>query len=138
VSNEIWHNYESGNTLYALIWEQSTDYIWDNTGSAFVTPWNNTNVDRYDIAMTDHGGHYYTADFPSAIEAGTYRIAVVKQAAVGPHATNDTAIAQGEFYWTGDDETSFASITEQPQLYFDDNRAEPASTDAMEQLSKQL
>ena len=42
------------------------------------------------------------------------------QAGATPEADDDTSIAQGEIYWDGDAETSYATVTTPPQLYTSD------------------
>ena len=102
MSNEIWHSYAEEDTLYALIWRKVDDYIWDNTGSAFVTPHTDANIDRYDVLLTNHAdSDYHSVDFPSAIASGVYRVQIMLIVGVGMDADVDLAVAQGEIAWDG-------------------------------------
>jgi len=103
MANEIWHNYDEGNTLYAFIHRKTDDKIYDVAagGDNFVAWEGDGSVDDYDLPLTDHDGNYYSVDFPSGISAGVYRITIFDQVAASPHADNDVAIAQGEIYWDG-------------------------------------
>ena len=108
MANEIYHNYDEGNTLYAVVHKKADDKVFDeNDGGDTFEAWSDANVGNYDIPMTDHDGDYYSVDFPAAIAtAGVYRVTIFKQAAGSPHADNDLSIAQGEIYWDGTAEIS--------------------------------
>ena len=112
MSNEIYHSFDEAGVLYALIWRKSDDYIWDNTGSAFVTPYTDANIDRYDIPLTNHAdSDYHSADFPSAISQGVYRVQVMSRVGGALDADADVPVAQGEIYWDGSAEINW--FTEQ-------------------------
>jgi hypothetical protein len=99
--NEIYHNYDEGNTLYTIIHKKTDDKVNIIGGNTFEA-WVDANIDTYDLAMADNDGDYYSVDFPTTITtAGVYRVTIFKQAGASPHADNDTSIAQGEIYWTG-------------------------------------
>ena len=102
MANEIWHSYEEGKTLYALIWQKTDDKVWNNTDSQFDT-YTDADIDKYDVALTNQvDSNYYTVDFPASITtAGVYRVQIFLQAAGSPHADNDVEIAQGEITWGG-------------------------------------
>ena len=80
MGNEIWTTYNEGNNLYALIWRKADDYIWDNTGGAFVTPYTDADIDKYDVPLTNHAdSDYYSVDFPAAVVDTTtqsYRVQI--------------------------------------------------------------
>ena len=107
--NEIYHSYEEGNTLYALIWRKSDDKVFDQSdGGDTFEVYVEANIGNYDVAMTNQGdgvggySTYYSVDFPAVITTeGVYRVQVMLQAAGSPHADNDIAFAQGEMYWDG-------------------------------------
>ena len=112
MANELWHSYEEGKTIYALIWKKTDDKVFDQAdgGDTFET-YVEANIDNYDVAMTNQGdgasgySDYYTADFPSVIvTAGVYRIQILLRVGGTINADNDIVIAQGEFYWNGDRE----------------------------------
>ena len=67
MSNEIWHSYDEGNTLYALVWRKADDLVWNNTDSQFDT-YTDTDIDKYDVVLANQvDSDYYSVDFPSAI-----------------------------------------------------------------------
>ena len=113
MSNEIWHSFDEGNTLYALIWRKSDDKVWNNTDSTFDT-YTDVDIDKYDVVLANQvDSDYYSVDFPSAI-TGTdlkrYRVQIMNQVAGGINADNDIAIAQGEIFWDGTAEVDVGTI----------------------------
>lgn len=118
MSNEIYHSFEEGTTLYALIWRKSDDKVWNNTDSTFDT-YTDDDIDKYDVVLTNIGtggkeGDYYSVDFPSAItdsELQSYRVQIMKQVGGSINAGNDIAVAQGEIYWDGTKESDIGTIT---------------------------
>jgi len=105
MSNELWHNFGSSETLYAIRFQQDGD-VFITSGASDET-WGATahDADTYDVTMTEttvgSSGHY-VGDFDASgnIAAGTYRITIYKQAGASP-ADTDLAIAQAEIYWNG-------------------------------------
>lgn len=98
MANELNIGGPSGGTLYAIIRRESDSFVWN--GSAFVA-WNNADIATYDVPLTDRGGDYYSADFPSAIAAGNYFVSYWEQAGATP-ATDDLKIPADEaLYWDG-------------------------------------
>lgn len=62
--------------------------------------------------MTDHGGDYYTVDFPAVITNTTqqaYRTVIAVRAGANA-AVGDRRIAQGEIYWNGVQEVDIGTI----------------------------
>lgn len=115
MANEIWHNFEEGKTLYALIFKKSDDKV-NIQGTNNFEAWNDANIATYDHPMTDHDGGYYTVDFPTTITGTvltTYRISVVLQAGGSPNADSavDFRIAQGELFWDGTSEVDLGTLT---------------------------
>ena len=57
LSNEIWHSFEEGETLYALIWRQTDDKVYDAVaGSDTFDVYRDADIDDYDVALTNiHG-----------------------------------------------------------------------------------
>ena len=131
MSNEIAWSYDSAETLYALVYEKDTGYIWDVGDGAFeeVGTWNDARVDECDIAMTASGDMHF-ADFPSAIpDTGSYFVQVRLQEGESPD-TDDPPVAHGTLYWGGaeaeggtaeeiDEETISDDITSMtgPEIY---------------------
>lgn len=106
MANEIWHNYDEGNTLYFVIHRKSDDKVWESEGAWSV--WVDANIDSYSESLTDHDGDYYTADFPveANMTPGVYRVTIFLQVGANPHADDDLSIAQGEIAWDGTKEIS--------------------------------
>jgi hypothetical protein len=115
LANEIWHSYEEGLTLYALIWRKTDDKIYDAVaGSGTFDTYTDADIDDYDVALTNHvDSDYYSADFPSGIASGTYRIQIMRQVGGSIDADADIAVAQGEFYWDGTTEIDLTTISAQ-------------------------
>ena len=110
MANEIWHSYEEGNTLYALIWRQSDDKVYDQVAAAdtFDT-YTDADILTYDVPLTNHAdSNYYTVDFQTDISKGVYRVQIFLQAAGSAHADNDKEVAQGEIHWNGNKEVASA------------------------------
>ncbi len=114
MANEIWYNFPSGNNLDAYVFKKSDDKVFDQAdGGDTFEDWVNGNVLNYDIPMTDHGGDYYTVDFPAAITDTTlqaYRTVIAVRAG-GSAAVGDRRIAQGEIFWDGALESDIGTIS---------------------------
>ena len=115
MSNEIFANYTTGSTIYAvrfqldgnvLLTDGATDEVW-GTGSR--------DADDYDITMTEDGvsGHF-VGDFDASgnISSGVYRVTVFLQDGGSP-ADSDFAISQGEIYWSGTMEATPLTLSAQ-------------------------
>ena len=101
MANEIYANYSSGNTLYAVIRNRAGD-VWYILGQVFEA-WGTSgrDADDYDIALTDKDGARYVGDFPAAItSAGRYGVQVFLQAGANP-ADSDELLASREIVWSG-------------------------------------
>jgi len=113
LGSEIYHTFNEGNTLYALVWRKSDDKVWNNTDSQFDT-YTDADIDKYDIALVGQvDSDYYVADFPSGIsdsEQQAYRVQIFLQDGGSPHADDDVGIAQGEIFWNGSDEIDLGTI----------------------------
>ena len=100
MANEIHIDYESGNTLYAVV-RNNIGQVWYPAGQAFeVWGVNGHNADDYDIALTDKDGGRYVGDFDTNIAAGHYTVQVFLQAGGNP-ADGDEPVGSGEIVWTG-------------------------------------
>jgi hypothetical protein len=103
MANEIWHSSDEDNTLYALIWRQTDDKVYDAVAAAntFDT-YTDADIDDYDIPLTNQvDSDYHSVDFPSDITAGIYRVQILLQVGGSIDADADVAVAQGEIYWDG-------------------------------------
>ena len=100
MANEIYVNYASGNTLYAVVRNAAGD-VWYATGHLFeVWGTGGRTADDYDISLTDKSGSLYVSSFDTNIPAGRYSIQVFLQAGANP-ADSDTFIAGEEIVWSG-------------------------------------
>ena len=118
MSDEIFHNWETGATLYAtrfqldgnvFITDGSSDEIW-GAGT--------NDADDYDVTMPEDGaGGHYVGDFDTSgnISAGIYRVTVFLQAGGSP-ADTDIPIAQGEMHWDGSAEITIESTLAKARL----------------------
>ena len=85
MANEIYANYSSGNTLYAVI-RNKQGGVWYPSGQVFEA-WGTggRDADDYDIALMDKDGARYVGNFPTAITGtGRYGIQVFLQAGGSP------------------------------------------------------
>jgi hypothetical protein len=87
----------ASSTLYALIRRPADAYVWN--GTTFVV-YAAGDIATYDVPLTEQGGDYYAADFPSTITAGTYSATYYKRAGVAP-ATTDYIVGGDTIEWNG-------------------------------------
>ncbi len=110
MANEIWQSFDEAFTLYALIWRQTDDKVWNDTDGQFDT-YTDADILKYDIPMTNHAdSDYHSADFPTDIDAGVYRVQVMHQLGGAIDADDDTPISQGEIYWDGSAEINIYTL----------------------------
>lgn len=107
MSSELRLSYNGSATLYAIIRDTATGYVWN--GSALVA-WVNGDIASYDIPLTSAGGDLYTADFPSGVTGGTYRVFYYEQAGGSP-ATTDLLLGVDDMGWDGVNATTPGDIT---------------------------
>ena len=117
MSNELWHNYTAGNTLYAIRFQRDGDVFITSGASDETWGTGGNDADDYDVTMTEttvgSSGHY-VGDFDASgnIAAGTYRVCVYVQAGANP-ADGDAQVAQGEISWdAGGEEIGLGDISE--------------------------
>ena len=110
MANEIWHSADETWTLYALVWRKTDDKVWNDTDSQFDT-YTDADILKYDVPLTNHvDSDYHSANFPSAIGAGVYRVQVMLQVGGTIDADADYGVAQGEIYWDGSAEINIFTI----------------------------
>lgn len=110
MANEIWHTFDEARTLYGLIFRKTDDKVWNDTDSQFDT-YTDADILKYDIPLTNHAdSDYHTADFPSAITSGVYRVQIMEQIGGGIDADADIGAAQGEIYWDGTAEINIFTL----------------------------
>ena len=135
MANEIWHSYDETKTLYALIWRQTDDKVYDAVAAAntFDT-YTDADIDDYDIPLTNHAdSDYHSVDFPSDITVGVYRVQVFEQVGGSIDADDDIVVAHGEIYWDGSAELNMSSLDTKI-----DDEVIGADGDTHEDLSDQL
>lgn len=100
MADEIHADYDSGNTLYAVI-RSAAGQVWYVAGRVFEA-WgtNGHDADDYDIALADKGGSRYVGDFDINIAAGRYGVQMFLQAGASP-ADTDSLVGSGQIIWTG-------------------------------------
>ena len=100
MSNEIYIDYSSGNTLYAVI-RNVAGQVWYSGGQVFET-WGTggRTANDYDITLTDKGGSRYVGNFNSNIPAGRYSVQAFLQAGANP-ADSDNLVGSDEILWSG-------------------------------------
>ena len=100
MANEIHTNYESGNTLYAVV-RNKDGYVWYVNGHVFET-WgtDSRNAEDYSASLTDKSGSLYVGSFDVNIPQGRYCIQVYLQSGANP-AVDDSLIESSEFIWSG-------------------------------------
>jgi hypothetical protein len=99
MANELSFPYNTGNTIYVRIFDDSGD-VWNTSGSAFET-WNGANVADYDVALSDLSSGLYLGNWPGSIADGDYDVIVYRQETGAPLAT-DPVIGRNFFTVTWD------------------------------------
>lgn len=100
MANEIYADYASGNTLYAVVRNGAAE-VWYIAGQTF-EPWGTggRTADDYDISLTDKSGSRYIGSFDANIPAGRYAVQVFLQGGANP-ANGDSLLAGYEIVWSG-------------------------------------
>lgn len=106
MAKEIQASYWTGNTLYALLLDNSGQIY---NGTTFETI-ADANWATYDIAMSEEGtaSGIYTCNMPG-VDAGIYNIIIRSQEGGSP-AVSDPCVGEGQLHWDGSDEVSIGSI----------------------------
>lgn len=115
MANEIWTTFDEAFTLYALIWRQTDDKVYDAVAAAntFDT-YTDADIDDYDVVLANHAdSDYHSVDFPADIAAGVYRVQVMLRVGGAIDADVDYGIAQGEIYWDGSAEDTLDTLSDQ-------------------------
>ncbi len=98
MSNEIQISYQSGKTVYGLIFN-AVGLVY-NTGTQLFESYLTANYGNYTVSLTQLGvtSPFYEGTFPSAIPAGEYSVAGKNQTGGSP-AESDITIAIGTIEW---------------------------------------
>ncbi len=107
MANEIQATYDTGETLYALVF-RADGQVWDQTldgANGDWTPFDNANLVNYDVVLaeidddTDDSGQY-RGTFPPNIASGVYSVPLYLQAGGGPVWADDDRIGEtGTMHW---------------------------------------
>lgn len=100
MANEIHVDYQSGNTLYAVV-RNSSGQVWYPAGQTF-EDWGTGghDADDYDISLTDKSGDRYVGNFDNNISGDRYTVQVFLQAGANP-ADTDNLVGSGKIWWSG-------------------------------------
>lgn len=109
MANEIQIDYESNQTIYAVI-RNSAAQVW-NIASQLFEDWGSDShdADDYDIPLTDKSGSRYAGDFDPNITRGRYTVQVFLQSGTSP-ADTDELIGTGQIVWAGTAEITCEQI----------------------------
>lgn len=109
MANEIHADYDSGNTLYAVV-RNGAGQVWYIAGQ-FFEDWgtNGHTANDYSIALTDKAGDRYVGSFDSNIAIGRYSVQVFLQAGANP-ADSDNLVDSRQIIWTGSRELTVDKI----------------------------
>jgi len=141
MAGEIWHNYLTSKTLYAVVFATSGQvYLTAATGPE-VWGAGGHDADHYDVTMTETNvgnSQHYIGTFHADYAAGVYRVTIYEQAGVNP-ADGDMPVAHGVMYWDGsasiDISTLDTSIND--DIVGDDGDTLESLSDQMDVLSAQ-
>jgi len=135
MAGEIYHNYLTNKTLYAIVFATSGQvYLTDATGPE-VWGAGGHDADDYDITMTETNvgnSQHYIGNFNASFAAGVYRVTIYEQAGANP-ADGDKLLAHGIMYWDGTAELNPYTLNTQIE---DDIIG--ADGDTLEDLSNQI
>lgn len=100
MANEIYADYESGNTLYVVI-RNKTGEVWYVNGQVFES-WGTDSRDAADycINLVDKSGSLFIGDFDGNIPSGKYYIQIFLQAGAEPD-DSDSLVKSQDFIWSG-------------------------------------
>lgn len=109
MGNEIWHSYDEAYNLYALVWRQTDNTVYDFIGGTFAT-YTDVDIDRYDIPLVNQAdSDFHVTDFPT-VAAGIYRVQIFHKIGVGIDADADVVVCEGEVYWAGTAEMDISTL----------------------------
>ena len=111
MANEIRATYDTGSTLYALVFD-AAGQVWQLTTNTFVA-YAAANIDNYDIALSEiaTASGQYRGTFDSDIAAGVYSVVLFEQAGGSPVVADDQRIGvPGKMIWDGSAEIDLDDI----------------------------
>ena len=110
MANEIQATYDSGESLYVLIFD-AAGQVWDAVGAN----WENyaaAQQDNYDILLSEiaTSSGQYRGTFSSAISAGVYSVVLFLQAGGSPAGTDERIGDTGIMHWDGSAEITISDL----------------------------
>ena len=100
MANEIQADYASGNTLYAVI-RNNSGGVWYIAGEVFeIWGTDGRDADDYDISLIDKSGSKYIGNFDFNIPVGRYYVQIFLQAGASPD-DGDNLVGSSEIFWSG-------------------------------------
>ena len=116
MANEIWHNFFTGETLYACRFQSDGNVFLTSGASDEVWGAGGRDADDYDVTMTEDGvGGHFVGDFDTSGNitiSNPYRVVVFWQAGANP-ADTDLPIAEGEIQWGGTSEVTLLVLSDE-------------------------
>ena len=110
MANEIQVSYDTGATLYALVFD-AAGQVWQLTTNTFVA-YVAANIDNYDIVLSEIATNsgQYRGTFDSDIPPGVYSVVLFEQAGASPVVADDERIGDtGIMHWDGSAELSISA-----------------------------
>ncbi len=111
MANEIQATYDSGSTLYALVFN-AAGQVWQLTTNTFVA-YVAANINNYDIVMPEiaTASGQYRGTFDADIAAGVYSVVLFEQAGGSPVVADDEQIGDtAKMIWDGSAEIDLDDI----------------------------
>ena len=102
MANEIQASYDTGATLYALVFNTAGQVCTDPGGSPSFVAYVPANQDNYDIPLSEVAtdSRQYRGSFP-AISAGIYTVLVHEQQGANPASTDPQRGSAAPMHWDG-------------------------------------
>ena len=133
MANEIRATYDTGTTLYALVFN-AAGQVWQLTTNTFVA-YVPANIDNYDIVLSEIATNsaQYRGTFDSDIAAGIYSVVLFAQAGANPVAADDQRIGDtGKMIWDSSAEIELDDIKAS------ETNIRGADSDTLKTLSDQI
>ena len=114
MANEIKCTYESGHTLYALIFN-AAGQVWDQTndgGNGSFEAYAAASIDNYDVPLLEiaTASGQYRGTFDSHVSAGVYSVVLYYQPGASPAITDSQLGHASTMYWDGTAEITQSTI----------------------------
>lgn len=109
MANEIQMTYDTGATLYALVFNAAGQVCSDPAGSPSFVAYVEANQDNYDIPLSEvvTNSRQYRGTFP-VVAAGIYAVVVHEQDGANPTSSDPQRGAAELMYWDGSEELTIS------------------------------